>query len=367
MLGQKKVPSRDGGIEVVVGELAPRMVQKGHKVTLYNRDGHFSFGFKKKNFKHEQFNGVECVSVPTLQIRGLSAMVSSFFASVMAAFGKYDVVHFHAEGPAFFSFIPKLFRKKIVVTIHGLDWQRAKWGRFASWYIRMGEKNAVRYADEIIVLSQNLKNYFETKYGRKTVYIPNGASKPEVLEANEIKKRWGLEKDSYILYVGRIVPEKGLHYLIEATKEIKEKKLVVVGKHSDTKEYYDKITNDSKDVLFVGFQEGTVMQELYSNAYIYCLPSDLEGMPLTLLEAMSYGNCCLTSDIAECAEVVEDKAVLFTKGKVKSLREKINWLISHPEEVADYKQQAQEYICDKYSWDEVNEKTLSLYNSVLRK
>ena len=167
--------------------------------------------------------------------------------------------------------------------------------------------------------SKGVHEYFQNKYNRKTVYIPNGVNKPEIKPADLIAKEYGLRKNAFILFLARLVPEKGLQYLIEAFKHIQtEKKLVIAGGSSDSddfmKQVQDMAAGDSR-IIFTGFVQGQMLDELYSNAYIYCLPSDLEGMPLSLLEAMSYGNCCLTSDIAECAEVVEDKAVLFQKGK----------------------------------------------------
>jgi glycosyltransferase involved in cell wall biosynthesis len=260
--------------------------------------------------------------------------------------------------------IPKLRGKKVVVTIHGLDWARAKWGGFATKYIKWGEKQAVKHADEIIVLSKGVQNYFLQEYGRKTVFIPNGVSRPERLEANEITVKWGLKKDSYVLFLGRIVPEKGLQYLVEAWKGIRsDKKLVIVGGSSDTWEFMDELKKESGDeVLFTGFQQGRILAELYSNAYIYTLPSDLEGMPLSLLEAMSYGNCCLVSNIDECREVVEDKAVLFTKGNVDELRKALQVLLDDPEKVRGYKSSAAEYITKKYNWDDVVGRTLEIYS-----
>jgi glycosyltransferase involved in cell wall biosynthesis len=300
----------------------------------------------------------------TIDKKGLAAMSSSFFACIKAGVGKYDIVHIHAEGPAFFAFIPKWFGKKVVVTIHGLDWERAKWGRFASWYIKTGEKNAVRFADEIVVLSQGVKEYFLKEYGRKTQFISNGVNAPTIVEADEIK-HFGLEKNNYILYLGRIVPEKGEHYLIEAFKRIDtDKKLVIAGGSSDTSTYMNrlkKMASEDERIIFTGFVQGKMLEELYSNALIYCLPSDLEGMPLSLLEAMSYGNCCLTSNISECAEVVEDKAVTFEKGNVNDLKKKIERLLSHEEEIKKYKKQAADFICTKYNWDNVVEETIKVY------
>ena len=368
MLGHKRIPSREGGIEIVVEELSTRMAARGHQVTCYNRKGKHVSGGRVEKIK--EYKSVRIKEVLTVDKKGLAAMTSSFFACLSAAFGKYDVVHIHAEGPAFFSFIPKWLGKKVVVTIHGLDWNRAKWGKFASWYIKNGEKNAVRFADEIIVLSQGVKEYFWNTYKRETTFIPNGVSRPEIREAREIRK-FGLKKDNYILYLGRIVPEKGEHYLIKAFKEIEtDKKLVIAGGISDTAGYGRELKNLASGddrIIFTGFVQGRVLEELYSNAYVYCLPSDLEGMPLSLLEAMSYGNCCLTSNIAECSEVVEDKAVTFKKSNVEDLKNKLEWLISHKRETMGYKNEAAAFICNKYSWDDVVEKTLRLYGVEERK
>lgn len=173
-------------------------------------------------------------------------------------------------------------------------------------FIRQGEKHAVKYADEIIVLSEEVQKYFMDTYGRKTRFIPNGVNRPEIRSAELIHENYGLTKDSYILFLGRLVPEKGIRYLIEAFKQVKtDKKLVIAGGSSDTDEFAKELKELAKGddrILFTGFVQGQALDELYSNAYIYTLPSDLEGMPLSLLEAMSYGNCCLVSDVAECAE-----------------------------------------------------------------
>ncbi|MDD6824950.1 MAG: glycosyltransferase family 4 protein [Oscillospiraceae bacterium] len=364
MLGHKRIPSREGGIEIVVEELSTRMVKLGHSVTCFNRSGHHVSGKEYDGSSLKEYKGVKLKSVFTINRKGIAAMTSSVSGAIAATFGKYDVIHFHAEGPCAMLWLPKLFGKRCIATIHGIDWQRAKWGGFATKYIKFGEKVAVKCADEIIVLSEGVKEYFKKEYGRETVFIPNGVVRPEVRDVDEIRK-WGLEKDGYILYLGRIVPEKGEHYLIEAWKGVKsDKKLVIAGSSSDTDAYMQKLkelANGDDRVVFTGFVQGRVLEELYSNAYVYCLPSNLEGMPLSLLEAMSYGNCCVVSDIAECAEVVEDKAVVFEKSNVKDLSEKLQKLVDDREIVQKYKNEAAKFICGKYNWDDVVEKTLELY------
>ena len=365
MLGHKRCPSREGGVEIVVEELATRMAAMGHNVTCFNRAGHHVSG---KEFDREHlssFKGVALRTVPTIQSRGLAAVSSSISGAVLAALGNYDVVHFHAEGPCAMLWLPKVFGKRCVCTVHGLDWKRAKWGRFARTYIMLGERCAAKYADEIIVLSKGVQKYFMDTYGRSTVYIPNGVDRPVPKKAELITKEYGLTKDSYLLFLGRLVPEKGLRYLIDAYKQVKtEKRLVIAGGSSDTEDFareLKELAADDPRILFTGFVQGQMLEELYSNAYLYLLPSDVEGMPLSLLEAMSYGNCCIVSDIEECASVVEEKAVTFARGNIPDLRDKMQKLCDDTALAEHYRRDSAGFICNKYNWDRVTQQTLELY------
>lgn len=367
MLGQKRIPSREGGVEIVVEELSTRMVKKGHDVTCYNRSGKHALDKNEKINNLSNYKGVKLKKVLTIDKKGLAAMTSSFFATLKILFSKADIVHYHAEGPCTWLWIIKFFSKKrIIVTIHGLDWQRAKWGGFATKYIKFGEKMAVKYANEIIVLSRNVQNYFKDKYKRNTTFIQNGVNKPEIVFPNIIEKKYNLKKDNYILFLGRIVPEKGVHYLVEAFDNVRtNKKLVIAGGASDTNQYYIdlKTKAKNKNIIFTGFVKGKELDELYSNSYIYCLPSDLEGMPLSLLEAMSYGNCCVTSNIDECSEVLENYGVTFKKSNVNDLAKVLQDLCDNEDKVKKYKRESQEFVLKKYNWDDITNLTLDLYKS----
>lgn len=371
MIGHKRIPSREGGVEIVVEALAVRMAAMGHKVEAYNRYGHHVSG-KKYDEEYgrgdrKYYKGIRIRIVPTFRSSKLNAIVYSFFATVCALFKPYDVLHYHAEGPCAMLWLPKLFGKRVAATIHGLDWQRAKWGKFASLVIRFGEKMAAKYADEVIVLSENVQKYFKDTYGRDTVFIPNGIERPKQERAELITEKFGLQENGYFLFLARIVPEKGLHYLIEAFRELDtDKKLVIAGGNSHAADYMEKIHRMAaadERIVMTDFVQGKILAELYSSAYVFVLPSDVEGMALSLLEAMSYGNCCLVSDICENTEVVEDKAVTFRKGNIKDLRAKLAWLLEHPEIVENYKRESRDFICGKYNWDDVVERTLGVYRN----
>jgi glycosyltransferase involved in cell wall biosynthesis len=362
MVGQKTMPAEDtsrGGVEVVVENLAPRLVALGQEVTCYNRKGCSNGG-------RTEYKGVRLIDVPTIRHRGLSAATSSIFASICVAFGKYDIAHYHAEGPCFLLWLPHLFHKRCIVTIHGLDWQREKWkSGFGSWYIYKGEKIAARYADEIIVLSKSAQEYFRKEYGRETVLIHNGIERAQKRSPKLITDKLGLQGNDYILFLGRIVPEKGIRTLIQAFMNTKtDKKLVIAGQYQDTPVFFNELKRMAEPdprIIFPGFVRGELLQELYSNCYFYVLPSTLEGMPLGLLEAMSYGCCCLTSDISECTEVTGDHAETFRCGDTDDLQKKMQNLLNDTNRVRLFREGAADYVLSRYNWDEVAKKTLNIY------
>ena len=239
MIGHKAIPSTRGGIETVLTNICPLMVESGNEVVCYNRTTDRPEKEFEKDMVNGEYKGVKLKKARTLKIKGISAMLASFSAAIACSFSKCDIVHFHAEGPSAAMAIPKFFGKKCVATVHGLDWQREKWGGgFASKYIKHGEKTLVKRADAVIVLSESARQYFEQTYGRKTVVIPNGISRPRLLSDDIIKEKYGLCRESYICMVARLTKEKGAHYLIEAYKRLDtDKKLVICGDTSDTDDY----------------------------------------------------------------------------------------------------------------------------------
>lgn len=396
MIGHKRIPSREGGVEIVVEELSKRLVAKGHSVYAYNRKGHHVSGAEHDLVDYDAINeyeGINIIKVPTIERKGIAAFVYTILASIHVVFNDYDVVYYHAEGPAVMCWLPSLFGVPVVGHVHGLDWARKKWKGAASAMIKLGEKAMASQADAIIVLSKHIKNYFWDVYHRKTYYIPNGVLPADIKEPNVITEKYGLKGKDYILYLGRIVPEKGIHYLIKAYKELETEhltfnqvvydecvqseeigitvdekayvdkklivpKLIMSGGVSDTGEYYEslkELSEGDKNIIFTGFVSGDEFKELYSNAYIYVLPSDVEGMPLSLLEAMSYGNAVLTSDISECIEVVKEYGLNFEMSNVGSLKEKLKYAFGHTEEMEQLGEEAKKFVMEGHNWDKAAE------------
>lgn len=369
MIGHKAIPSTRGGIETVLTNICPLMVESGNEVVCYNRTTDRPEKEFEKDMVNGEYKGVKLKKARTLKIKGISAMLASFSAAIACSFSKCDIVHFHAEGPSAAMVIPKFFGKKCVATVHGLDWQREKWGGgFASKYIKHGEKTLVKRADAVIVLSESARQYFEQTYGRKTVVIPNGISRPRLLSDDIIKEKYGLFKESYICMVARLTKEKGAHYLIEAYKRLDtDKKLVICGDTSDTDDYVAQLKSmagDNKNIIFTGFISGDTLGQIYSNSYAVCLPSDLEGMSISLLEALSYSNAVLCSDIPENTSVCGNAALTFKKGNVDDLAQKLDFLLKNPKAAEKLRGNSAEYVLSRFSWQNTAELTTELYEKI---
>lgn len=350
MIGQKGIPAHSGGVEKHVEELGRRLTCMGHSVTVYCR----------KNYNDswpETYKGMELKVIPCISKPCLEALSYTFLAVKDAVSKDYDIIHFHALGPSSLSWIPKMLGKKIVVTIHGLDWKRQKWGRTGRLYLKMGERIAALTADRCILVSQALYQYFTAKYPKadKYVVIPNGVTLAEPLPPEEIFK-WGLKPRGYLLYLARLVPEKGCHYLIEAFKKVKTaKKLVIAGASSHTDAYAAQLHVQAKGderIVFTGAVGGRLLNELYSHAYAYVLPSEIEGLPITLLEALSFGTYPVTSDIPENLEVTEKKyGGWFASRDIAELKKSLEHCLASPDEILAKGRSGREYVKTKYCWD----------------
>jgi glycosyltransferase involved in cell wall biosynthesis len=369
VIGAKGLPAKQGGIEHHCEEIYPRLVAQGCSVDLFARSSYTG----DISLHEYDVKGVRVVSLPCLKVKGLDALLSSALGAIASSGTRYDIVHFHAIGPALFSWLPTIATTaKVVVTCHGLDWQRAKWSKTSSYLLRLGERAAVRFADGLIVVSEELRSYFKQTYGKETIYIPNA---PSVLAESDPNFSYGtslgLEPGRYILFLGRLVPEKCPDLLIKAFQTLQQSgwKLVLVGGTSDTGEYTQQLVNltqKSTDVVFAGELQGARLAEIIRGAGLFVLPSELEGLPLAMLEAMQAGVPVIASDIPVHKRLIDQKrGMLFTVNDQDSCVRSLDWAIHHPQELAVMARNAQEYVKAFYNWDDITTKTWDLYNQLL--
>ena len=368
VIGAKGIPAKQGGIERYCQELYPQLVAQGHSVDLFARPSYTNNPW----FSSHDYQGVNVISLPSLPIRGLDAFTSSAFGALATVFKSYDIVHFHALGPAIFCWLPRLASQAgVVVTCQGLDWQRAKWGKLSSQLIRWGEQAAVKYAHEIVVVSRDLESYFDKTYKLETNYIPNAPgqyvdSDPECPYLDSV----GLNKQGYVLFLGRLVPEKRPDLLIEAFQKLQPQgwKLALAGGNSDTTEYKNelvKLAGGNPNIIFTGELHGECLAEIVRGAGLFVLPSDLEGLPLVMLEVMREGIPVLASNIGAHRQLIgEDRGVVFEAGNVEDCQQKLAQVLNQPQELATMAIKAQQHVKVNYNWDKITYENLSLYAKI---
>ncbi|MBE9137699.1 glycosyltransferase family 4 protein [Nodosilinea sp. LEGE 07088] len=371
VVGAKGLPPLQGGIEHQCSELYPRIQALGHQVDFFARASYTSQPW----FHSHDYKGIRVISLPAPTTKGSDALASSALAAFVSSLGRdYDVIHFHALGPALFASLPKLAysRAKVVVTCHGLDWQRSKWGKIARHLIRSGEQMAVKYADSIVVVSKQLQQYFQDTYGYRTVYIPNAPVSYEATdESFTYGASLGLEKKKYIIFLGRLVPEKRLDILIQAFKSLPPSgwKLVIVGGNSGSLPYVAEISRlvaKDSSILFTGLLGGAKLAELMRGAGLFVLPSDVEGLPLAMLEAMSEGVPVVASDIEPHRELLgKNRGLLFDAGSVESCKAMIAQALVSSKYMESLASNAQQYVLSTYNWDRITRDNLEVYRAAI--
>lgn len=334
MIGQKGIPALHGGIERHVHELSLRLVEKGFDVLAYARKW-----YTKSNDGY--FEGIQMIHVPTLHTKHLDTIVSTFFATVHALKQKVNVIHYHGVGPALLAWIPRVFSPKtlVVVTFHSIDRKHQKWGFFARLWLRLGEWAACKFPHKTIAVSRTISQYVRDVYDTESIYIPNAVPAYQKLEETELLKQWNVLPQEYVLVVSRLIPHKGIHYIVDAWKKllatnpekIGQKKLVIVGDGYYTDEYVAFVKSRAQgtaSIIFTGFQSGKDLHTLYSHAQLMIHPSDNEGLPIAVLEGMSYRLPILVSNIIEHLDIIDNKEFLFERGDVDSLVQKLSFVLS---------------------------------------
>lgn len=366
MIGQKGIPARSGGIERHVEELSAELVTRGHEVLVFCRSWY--------TWPIREHRGVRCIKTWSLPSKHLDAITHTFTSILRAAREKVDVFHFHGVGPSLLSWLPKLLRPsaKVVVTFHCIDRHHQKWGRFARIMLYIGERFACTMPDATIAVSKTLETYCHLSYGVTAKYIPNGTQ--ITLEDSDpaLLKPFELAPKKYLMMCARLVRHKGAHTLIAAWKRLKKSqpelvgdmKLAIVGGSAFTDEYaheLEQLAKDEPSIVLTGNQTGETLHALFSGAYASVHPSESEGLPIAVLEAMSYGKCVLSSDIPENLELTQEHGLTFKTGSEKDLTTKLKMLLENPDLVKAVGAEARIHIAKHYDWKDIAETTDYLY------
>lgn len=369
MIGQKGIPARSGGIERHVEELSAELVTRGHEVLVFCRSWYV--------WPIRNHRGVQCIQTTSISTKHLDAITHTFTSIVKAVKEKVDVFHFHGVGPALLCWLPKLLRPraKIIVTFHCIDRHHKKWNWVARTALYAGERMACRIPNATIAVSKTLETYCRMSYSADTKYIPNGTQIPLTDADPKLLKPFGLEPGSYLMMCARLVRHKNAHLLIKAWKHILKthpelihgKKLAIVGGSAFTDNYVEELrrmTVDEPSIVLTGNQTGDTLHSLFSFSYANVHPSQSEGLPIAVLEAMSYGKCVLSSDIPENLELTEEHGLYFKRSDISDLVKKLKFILTNPESVSTIGLNARTHVAKHYDWKDIAETTDYLYELV---
>lgn len=363
MVGQKGIPASFGGVERHVEELSTRLASLGHEVIVYSR-----FWYTKSRAK--EYHGVNVITLPSIHTKHLDAISHTFLAIFSAIHARVDVIHFHGVGPALLSWIPRLLhpRVKVVTTFHCVDRRHTKWGTLARLFLFLGEWCAITFAHETITVSRSLTRYCLERFHKVTRYIPNGISVHDYDFDDTVLEKFELVSGKYILAVARMIPHKGLHYLISAFQGLQlPYKLALVGdayfpSDGSYVEHLKSLAAGNENIVFLGWQHGNELVNLYKGSALVVHPSESEGLPLVILESLSLGTPVLASDIAENCELVTEQQFLFRLNDVVDLRKKLSYLLQNTELVRESTALMQKRILNEYNWETIVPQVNALYN-----
>jgi glycosyltransferase involved in cell wall biosynthesis len=337
-------------LEIIMEEIGQRLVREGFRFDVFVRK-HYMEG--KQHLK--AWKGIGLRYSPGIHSKHLDAISHSITALYKILLDDYQIVYINAIGVSLLAFVPKALGRKVIVQVHGLDFRRAKWGRIARAVLRLSCLTTVWFSDLIICVSEQDKAYFDERFGTDCVFIPNGVTAKRRIPPDLIRKNWGLDTGGYILFMGRLVKEKGCHLLLSAYLRLEtDKTLVIAGDDPHNAPYCQSLKRHAGDhIHFVGYVDGLEKEELLSNAYCYVLPSTLEAMPLSVLEAMSYGRCVIASDLPELKDVLGDHGLFFETGSADGLRDAIAYALENPDLVERRGSQLKALALDRHDWDTI--------------
>lgn len=362
ILGIRGIPANYGGFETFIEELAPRLVQRGHKVTVYGRSNII-------DYKDKYYKGVKLVILPTISHKYLDTVIHTFLSIIHCSFYRYDIVFMLNAANSPFAFIPRLTGKKAVLNVDGIERLRKKWNRLGRLYYRICEYLATKLPNAVVSDAEVIRKYYLKIYKKESMMIPYGAN-IERINSRNILEKFNLQPTSYILYVSRLEPENNAHIVIKAFKNIKtDKKLVIIGDApyaTKYKFYLRDLAKDDSRIIFTGFIFGEGYKEFQSNAYCYVQATEVGGTHPALIEAMGFGNCVIANGTPENIEVVSDAGIIYKKNDIEDLERKLQHVIDYPNIIKDYGKRAQERVKQNYSWESVTEKYENLFLQILK-
>ena len=359
ILGTRGIPARYGGFETFAEELARRLVKRGHEVTVYCRSQNFPY-------KERIYEGVKLAVLPTIRRKYLDTVFHTFLSILDSSFRKFELLLVCNAANSPLCIIPRLLGKKVLLNVDGVERERKKWGPVGKVWYRIGEFLSTLFPNAIITDAHVIEDYYLKKYQKKSFMIPYGAQIGKTGSVDELR-RYQLEKDGYILYVSRLEPENNAHLVIRAFEEIRtEKRMVIVGDAPYAGDYKKRLmsTKDPR-IIFTGFLFGHGYRELQSHAYCYVHATEVGGTHPALLDGMALGKCVLVNETPENLEVIGDTGIVYKRNDHSDLKEKLLWIIQHPEARETFSKKARERIHQFYTWDHITDQYESLFESVV--
>lgn len=363
IMGFRGIPAKYGGFETFIEELAPRLVQRNHTVTVYGRSNIIDYTYK-------YYKDVELIILPTISNKYLDTLIHTFLSVIHCSFCNYNIVFMLNAANSIFSFIPRLTGKRVVINVDGLERKRKKWNLLGKFWYLLGEFFSNVFPNEIITDANVIKNYYWKKYHKKSTFIPYGGN-TEKVSTIKVLNKFGLKPKEYILYVSRLEPENNAHIVIKAFINVNTyKKLVIVGDAPYSKKYKSylrEIAKADERIIFTGFVFGEGYKEFQSNAYCYIHATEVGGTHPALVEAMGYGNCVIVNGTEENIEVVFDKGLIYEKNNSSDLKQKMQYVIDNPSLIKIFGDKARQRIKQHYSWDYITDKYENLFLELLER
>lgn len=361
IMGIRGIPANYGGFETFAEQLGPRLVERGHEVTVYGRSNTI-------DYDGDYYKGVRLVILPTISHKYLDTVVHIFITVLHSLKERYDVALICNSANAYCAFVPRLVGTPVALNVDGLEWKRTKWNKLGQWFYLASERMACYTATEIVTDAREIEKYYLEKFNKSSTFIPYGTPVGKV-GSTEVLDKFKLTPQKYVLYVSRLEPENNAHLVVKAFEKVRtDLKCVIVGDAPYNDEYIRdlKKTKDPR-IIFTGYVFGQGYRELQSNAYFYVQGTQVGGTHPALLEGMGHGNCVLANDVPEHREVLSDAGVYFRADGNGELTDKMQHLLDHPEEVAGFRRKAVERIKRNYTWDKITESYEQLFDKLTRK